>query len=462
MGAKTKIWKTRVHFLLSVMVIGLVGFTQSALSTQLPEGFSAYDQMLSEQDSYWTTNVPFNFDLTGLDCSKKVLNQLYISPEKSEFADDAIKSTRYFMSGLCYFNADLSEDALVAFKVSINHFKKLLEGVNTRIESKKLSIDKNNNALQTLSFVRSLERLVTSTTGSYGGGSHQMLDGILSMQERMLKNDLKNIQASIDSNIKVSELTSSIRIPVVPTTGFLRYIVRVNSENNNGASSCTGSFVGPNIVLTNFHCLGDKMSVIRDSLAIKEKFNVVKRHTAFGSSATPANVKFSEYSKDDWALLEIDGIRSDRNNYLLVAPSSPTTVNSTILAGYSSDVSAGNYLTADVGCSMSKDDVRNRLISKCSAFKGSSGAPVLSVTDQRMIIALHNAGDNSQGTSASSRLNTFSVVTERFSNLVYQLVQNSKPTTEMLQQSARQSLQGLKSEVEMKKLKLKNFKDGWD
>lgn len=214
----------------------------------------------------------------------------------------------------------------------------------------------------------------------------------------------------------------TIRIPIAPTAGFLKHVVKIRMPG----SHCTGSFVGPRLVLTNLHCVHPQMVVVRDFVVAREVFTVKTWWTARGERGTmtaeekQAGGCVPSYCDEDWAILEVREGRVDEGEFLRVPWTTPD-VKSVMVGGYSGDVSRGTYITLDVGCPVL--GIGNHVSYQCSRFGGSSGSPVFSVTDQRLVVGLHNRGSrNASVDTAMERTRAGWVRVERFAPKLYQLL----------------------------------------
>jgi len=187
----------------------------------------------------------------------------------------------------------------------------------------------------------------------------------------------------------------SLRIPVIPDTDYFRYVGRVIS----GDSSCTGSLVGPGLVLTNAHCIFDggvdynkgptslkpgSFQFRREWLYQTDQFDVKTFYTHKGIEGD-----WDGQIKNDWAILQLfegNGVKIPKGYFASRADISDgidpelqlnRSYNVTI-PGYSNDRNEGVYLTLDAGCQVDPDGLYGSIVlHDCDTFKGSSGAPVL-------------------------------------------------------------------------------------
>lgn len=221
----------------------------------------------------------------------------------------------------------------------------------------------------------------------------------------------RKLGSSVDQLIKISppEIFSNkqrmtgevdqhqIRIPVIPDTDYLRHVGRVT---DNSTSSCTGALVGPNLVLTNAHCLfnGGVDYGLGDTKLKKGKF-YFRTEWLYELKEYKAKTFYTHQGKkggwsgkvaDDWAILVLKSGRKNKlpGSYLNTLTDLTTAADDKVfttgepaevfIAGYSGDLNSGAYLTMDWGCALDRGKFGDEVVDhNCSTYKGSSGAPVV-------------------------------------------------------------------------------------
>ena len=123
-------------------------------------------------------------------------------------------------------------------------------------------------------------------------------------------------------------------------------------------------------------------------------------------------------------MIEINEDRPDPDDYLVVPAKTPSVPN-VMIAGYSADVSEGKHVSLDLNCPVEK--VTSNFQYQCSTYKGASGSPIISMYDQRLIVALNNASSTGQTDTANSRATKFGVRVEKFAPNLYELLGKRPP-----------------------------------
>lgn len=183
---------------------------------------------------------------------------------------------------------------------------------------------------------------------------------------------------------------------------------------SNGIGRCTGFHIAPGgLVLTNAHCVedpnGNRISarnmIVRfdrpafalDLPVRKIHFNDNYKRVKRGASRK----KWIQAFEQDWAILELDTVPltgvfpiavTKKNTDGSVEAGPIGDAGKGMVAGYSADLNDGRFLSLDVGCNWEKSKKYKLIIHNCETWKGSSGAPILTVTNNSISYFGINAG----------------------------------------------------------------------
>ena len=178
--------------------------------------------------------------------------------------------------------------------------------------------------------------------------------------------------------------------------------------------SCTGFHIAPGgFVLTNAHCVTGEDNSHASASSVTVRFDnplyslelpVKKIHfnEKYQAVAQKHNVReWLRAFQQDWAFLELHTIPAvgvlpiavQKQNGDGTFEAGPIgTKGKGIVAGYSGDLNDGRFMSMDIGCDW-KDDKKARLIlHNCESSGGSSGSPILTVTQGSLSYFGINAG----------------------------------------------------------------------
>lgn len=167
---------------------------------------------------------------------------------------------------------------------------------------------------------------------------------------------------------------------------------------------CTGALVGPNLVLTAYHCI--KKKVKNDEITRKISVRAGAYESKRKAKAKAIRVVSGGESgtSNDWAVLVLDKSLGSQFGYFKVRNFVNYSYDDINLAGYSSDRN-NRILSLHKNCSITRV-LDEQFLHNCDSTGGASGAPLWRKNDQGEyeLVALHFGGRREPGhRSRSSR-----------------------------------------------------------
>lgn len=221
-----------------------------------------------------------------------------------------------------------------------------------------------------------------------------------------------------------------LRVPVRVEGSPFNNIVKLSTDK----SSCTATMVSQRVAISAAHCLSSNGSAISPSLITLKRLGifplrggtngVIKYFTHQGE-----NAGWDGKRNNDWVIL-VTAYPYENNSYgppnifpkvLKAIPSDLQTGSSKLmLAGYSSDLNDGYYLTLAYGCKMKQGQRLGGGIyyTNCENAKGSSGAAVMTTNLPYSIVGIHTA----QITAPTDEYYSVETFSNAFINLVDRVI----------------------------------------
>ncbi len=155
----------------------------------------------------------------------------------------------------------------------------------------------------------------------------------------------------------------------------------------DGGSTCTGTLVGRNLLLTAVHCFDDLLFFHKDGRITFTRevpirmgcgLNMACKESA---TATEAWIGTEEHWADrgnDWAILKLDRNLGDTYGFFDVVPETPDPGTTVLLAGFSADIKDTLGMTVAEPCQVQGVELDSGIfLHDCDSARGSSGSSIL-------------------------------------------------------------------------------------
>lgn len=187
-----------------------------------------------------------------------------------------------------------------------------------------------------------------------------------------------------------------VRVPVrVEGTPFDKVVKLKNASG----TYCTATMVARNVAVSAAHCVSPQgqatspsnLTLSREGIFKPNSLSVKAYYTHLGK-----NSSWDGNHKNDWLILVTDTPHDQNEPFPEVANKIPKNIlagnEPVMLAGYSSDLKRGYYLTLHYGCKFKKkQNHAGVFVTNCENAKGSSGSAVMTTTPPYKIVAIHTA-----------------------------------------------------------------------
>ena len=197
--------------------------------------------------------------------------------------------------------------------------------------------------------------------------------------------------------VRIGKPEDSVNRMPVPVEAYpFQNVVKLN---NNNKSSCTATMISSRIAISAAHCMS------RDGKPIDPKVISLRREGFFSSPVMRVeqyfthqgeNLGWDRNRKNDWLIL-VTETQYDKKIFPRIMQRIPDSIMSghdkVMLAGYSSDLKKGFYLTLHHGCKFKPQQKADTgvYVTNCETARGSSGASVMTIKPPYNIIAIHTA-----------------------------------------------------------------------
>lgn len=220
------------------------------------------------------------------------------------------------------------------------------------------------------------------------------------------------------------------RVPADVNDFPIQAIGKVWIKFNKSTTQCTGSLIGPNIIITNMHCITHKGVVAKpDKIKFAPAYDHGSEYDAVGQYCIMPKDYIDSKFTNDWVIVVLNKRLADKYGQFEIKnlnsmdyQTAPINESSVKLVGYSrgkySNDPAGNFNCQILGTTNKDSRGYYRVKHDCDSESGTSGSPIWQLEDgEASIVALHNAAHPNYNLAVPS---------EFFYQIVQEVLKNPK------------------------------------
>lgn len=213
---------------------------------------------------------------------------------------------------------------------------------------------------------------------------------------------IEEISKPVDAALLTQGAPTNVEIDFVRLPAFFHYgPLSTIGRLYNGRSTCTAFFIRKRVVATNAHCITNdagEYDIDWSTLRVEYRwlndrnamFNALPSETIYFDHAyVPASYSGTGDFEDDWALLVAK--RPHPQGYFGWSTQRLEEDAEIAIAGHSSDLNQGRYITVDHGCRIRGNRAAYRYY--CATFRGASGSPIIRLEpggkNSNVVVGLH-------------------------------------------------------------------------
>ncbi len=247
-------------------------------------------------------------------------------------------------------------------------------------------------------------------------GSIHHLDPVVTQStgNRVLEQLLSGDQMQPIREFGQTDIIRRLARPVGRLTLQFKGGAQKDAEPRQRGAYCTASLIGPDLILTNHHCVPGNGDVSQALLTM----GYLQPRTRQGVAQYPVNVHPVEASKDlDYAILRVDGRPGDEWGTIPLSAETPDALHSLFIVhhpgGYPQYVTQGRCQTSNPVIDGSD------ILHICDTLPGSSGAPIFD-NSTRKVVGLHYSAVEMRKLNAGKRMASIAAASAIIGGIVKQ------------------------------------------